>query len=89
MATMRIPKSVPRDLKPAAELAVSTGWRVQRTRSGHLKWVTPDGRPVFCGSTPSKWKRGHENTIAKLRRAGLAILRETVYTALRVWYSRH
>jgi predicted RNA binding protein YcfA (HicA-like mRNA interferase family) len=59
--------------KEVAELvrrARAHGWVVQKTRGGHLRWKSPDGKVVFSGSTPSD-VRAVRNIRSSLRRMGL------------------
>lgn len=63
---------IPRDLQLAARLARAAGWTITQTGGGHLAWRPPNGRAVFCSSTPSD-RRAMANTIGKLRRAGLEV----------------
>jgi hypothetical protein len=72
-APPRIPRHlhVPRSLRDHARLALSRGWTISVTGSGHLRWRAPDGRAtVFTPRTPSD-RRSAANVTAKLRRAGL------------------
>lgn len=61
---------IPRDLRPAARKAREAGWTITRARNNHLAWKPPNGRTVYCPSTPSD-PRSVANVLGKLRRAGL------------------
>jgi predicted RNA binding protein YcfA (HicA-like mRNA interferase family) len=61
---------IPDALRSMADLAAKLGWTVTHTRSGHLRWRSPDGVTVFTPSTPSD-HRSSKNSRAQLRRAGL------------------
>lgn len=62
-------------LKRIAALAVSVGFRVERTKGGHVRFVPPDKtkQVVHVSGTASDWKRAQRNAEADLRRAGLAV----------------
>lgn len=66
--------SIHRIVKPCYRLAAATalqqGWRISTTNNNHLKWQPPVGQPIFGPSTPSD-RRGIENLIHQLKRAGL------------------
>lgn len=51
-------------------MALAQGWTIRRTGGDHFLWMAPDGRRVYCGSTPSDVRAG-KNQRARLRRAGL------------------
>jgi len=68
MPKVRIPKELQRIYK----IAVKQGWTVEIRHSGHMKWESPAGAPVFTASTPSD-PRGIKNHIARLKNAGLVI----------------
>lgn len=63
-------RNVPVHLKQAARTARSKGWVITVTGSGHLRWVSPNGVKVFTSKTPGG-NRSHQNTVSKLRKAGL------------------
>lgn len=70
--------SIPRPLRktglqPIAEMAAEQGWTFEVTGSGHLRWVSPDGKVVVTPSTPSD-RRSELNSRSQLRRAGLVDL---------------
>ena len=49
-----------------------TGWRLERTRNMHLRWVSPDGE-IVIGAGTSGYPRTRANFIAELKRAGLQV----------------
>jgi len=61
---------VPSCLRDHARLALSRGWTISITGSGHLRWRSPDGKTVFTPRTPG-YGRSAASITAKLRRAGL------------------
>lgn len=62
---------VPEPYRKLARAAVRSGWRIERTgRSGHVAWISPEGRTVFAPTSPSDF-RSYKNVITKLRHAGL------------------
>jgi len=65
---------VVKELRELARVAVSQGWRVERTGKQHLRWVPPtrDKRVIYSGSTPSDYRAIH-NIRAMLRREGLRV----------------
>lgn len=70
-------RRVPKALKEAMGLAVDMGWTCDTTKRGHVRLRPPPGGDspraaiVFPG-TSSEY-RGHLNTIADLRRAGVPV----------------
>lgn len=64
-------KNFPRHLRKLAKLAISQGWEIDRTGSGHLKWKNPDGRLVITRWSPKSWA-GERNDISLLKRGGLS-----------------
>lgn len=54
-------------LQPVLDYARQHGFRVNRTRGGHLRLSKRGCPPVFTSSTPSD-PRGVKNTLALLRR---------------------
>ena len=53
-----------------AKVARTPGWRVERTRGGHVVVWPPNGAPpIFTGSTTGAG-RGTANHLARLKRAG-------------------
>jgi len=59
------------EMKKWRKLAKKQGWKISKTGSGHLRWVSPDGESVITPATPGKGNRSLENMKANLRRAGL------------------
>lgn len=61
------------DIDHLTGYCISQGWHVDLSRGGnHIKVFSPDGKMVVLPSTPSDW-RSVRNSIADLRRAGLAV----------------
>lgn len=58
------------DFREIRKFALEHKWRVDRTMSGHWKFVPPRGRPVIFSGSPSD-NRSWMNFIASLRRGGL------------------
>jgi hypothetical protein len=42
---------MPKELRPLAWKYEAKGWCLSRTRSGHIKWIAPDGTVVTVTST--------------------------------------
>lgn len=63
-----------REVEDLADLARHQGWRVERTRSGHWRFLPPNPSlpAVVASGTPSDW-RALRNFRAQLRRSGLAL----------------
>lgn len=53
----------------ALRAAIREGAVVTPTGGGHLKLVIGSQPPVFIPSTPSKWNRSADNSLANVRRA--------------------
>lgn len=66
---MRIPK----DYEDFAVAAEEQGWKLEKTKGGHIAWISPDGKKVFSPSSPGDRKRGRLNVRRKLRDHGLRI----------------
>jgi hypothetical protein len=59
-----------KELKEITREAERQGWRVGKTKKGHLKFFAPDGESIVTtGGTPSD-HRSIDNLIARLRRYG-------------------
>lgn len=58
-----------REIRAVAAELQRQGWRVERTRRGHLRAVPPQGQMVILPSTPSD-RRSLYNAIARLRAQG-------------------
>jgi hypothetical protein len=69
---MMRPLKLPECYRELARAARAAGWDITRRRSGHLAWRSPSGAVVFTPATPSDW-RAARNSVADLRRAGLAV----------------
>jgi hypothetical protein len=68
--------SFPKYLRPYVKAAEQAGWRVEPTKSGHVRFLPSDKtcRAIVAASTPSEC-RGELNLRAALRRAGLELPR--------------
>ena len=55
-------------LRALIEFALGEGWKVVRTRGGHLLFTKPDCAPIYTSSTASDY-RAERNARAQLRRA--------------------
>ena len=55
-------------LRALIEFALSEGWKVVRTRSGHLLFTKPGCAPIYTSSTASD-HRAALNARAQIRRA--------------------
>lgn len=74
-AEVRTPDKIqrdPREVEALAEIARAQGWRIERTRGGHWRFVPPDPTRdiVVMSGTASDW-RAVRNFRAALRRSGL------------------
>lgn len=54
-------------LKRVVRYAHDHGWKVRRTRGGHVRFTKPGCPPVFTGFSPSD-ARAEKNVLARLRR---------------------
>lgn len=61
--------STKKDFEELKKSAVKQGWRIESTKNGHLKWMSPTGELVISESTGSDY-RGIKNHLSRLRRAG-------------------
>lgn len=50
--------------------ALAQGWRIEPTRNGHERWLSPSGGTAVISGTPSD-HRALLNARADLKRAGL------------------
>lgn len=73
--------SRPRDAasrrRELAEIAISQGWHVEQTKSGHWRFIPPDTTKrivVLPGTSVSR--SGMRNALADLRRSGLIVARD-------------
>jgi predicted RNA binding protein YcfA (HicA-like mRNA interferase family) len=55
-------------LRALIEFALGEGWKVVRTRGGHLLFTKPGCAPIYTSSTASD-HRAERNALAQLRRA--------------------
>jgi len=59
------------DMKDIEKAAQEQGWRVERTRSGHPKFLHPDPRQgIVIGSGTPGDRRSINNLLAQLKRRG-------------------
>lgn len=64
------PMSAKKELKEIVKSAEKQGWRVKRTKKGHLMFLAPDGvNKLTTGGTPGEYK-AIDNLLAHLRRHG-------------------
>lgn len=61
-----------KEVRRLARAAADAGWDVKRTGGGHLRFLPPEGKPLFMSSTPSDF-RAVTNFRAQLRRSGLQL----------------
>ena len=61
-----------RELQKIMRVAVSEGWRLEKSNGGHIKWIRPDGFIYFSSQTPSD-VRAIYKIRAALRKAGLTL----------------
>jgi len=58
------------DMRSLRKKALDQGWRIEPTRNGHERWLSPSGGTVVMSGTPSD-HRALRNAVADLKRAGL------------------
>lgn len=58
-----------KDIKQLIGQATKQGWRVERTRNDHLKWIPPQGAFIISASTPSD-SRAIKHITKSLEKAG-------------------
>jgi len=59
-----------KELKELRKAAEAQGWRIEKTKKGHWKFLAPNGEDiVIVAGTPSS-KRGFDHAVADLRRYG-------------------
>lgn len=63
-----------KELKTLINLAVGQGWSVSINKSGHYKWVAPNGKIVFSSSTPSD-NRALKNLERDLKANGFIVIK--------------
>jgi predicted RNA binding protein YcfA (HicA-like mRNA interferase family) len=61
--------SCKKELHQLLKKAEKQGWRVNRTKGDHYKWVSPEGQIVFSAQTPSD-SRAIKNIIRDLAKKG-------------------
>jgi len=56
-----------KDFLDVIKKAEKQGWTVNRVKSGHFKWVNPEGQSVFSSYSPSDFRaiRKHISTLKK------------------------
>lgn len=59
-------------MKDLMKAAKKQGWRVEPTRSGHIRFTPPwkDKQQIICSSTPSD-RNALRNALSQLKRNGL------------------
>jgi hypothetical protein len=62
-----------KDLAVLIKIAIEAGWRVERTKSGHYKWLSPNSIDFFYSSSTPSDNRALENLKQDLRRRGLDV----------------
>lgn len=65
---MKIPN---KELRLVCKKAESQGWVITRGKT-HLKWTSPEGKPIFTAYTPSD-ARAIKNILSMLKRNGLKV----------------
>lgn len=65
-----------RELRAAERAALSQGWEIQPTKSGHFKWFNPDGELVTITPGTANGSRTTKNYLAYLKRGGLVLNRK-------------
>lgn len=65
-------KAMSKDLRKVMRVAELANWRVEATRNGHFRWLSPDGATIVTAGTASD-VRAYRNTLSLLRRHGLAV----------------
>lgn len=63
-------KGISKDLLKLARAAKKQGWRVEPGRSGHLRWIPPNGKTWVASSKTTSDKRSIRNVRAALRKRG-------------------
>lgn len=63
---------LPKEWRDLIAEATRQGWQIELTGSNHLRWRSPEGKPVFSASTPSD-HRAIKNIRSMLRRNGLRL----------------
>lgn len=68
---MSAPRIPGREYQELARKARRQGWTVEPTRSGHIRWIPPDGATVLI-SPGTGSARSWRNHFARMRAAGYA-----------------
>lgn len=56
------------DMKAFVRRKIKEGWKIERTKKGHLRWFcAATGAVIFSASTPSDY-RTLQNTMADIKR---------------------
>lgn len=58
-------------LRDLIRLAEEQGWRIERMRGGHLKWIPPVGEFITSSSTPKMNGHAWRNVLSQLEKRGL------------------
>lgn len=64
-----------KEIAKLSQLAINQGWKVERNKNNHLKFLAPNGNIVFVSSTPSD-HRALENIKRDLRVNGLVMVKK-------------
>lgn len=65
---------VPEEFRGLLAAAQKAGWCLERSGSGHLRLVPPDGgKSIYCAMTPGRGGRQRRNLRADLRRRGVKV----------------
>ena len=62
-----------KDMRKLAKACTANGWRVEPTRGGHVRLLSPDGEHLIIAEATPSDRRSLSNTKARLRRAGLEL----------------
>ena len=60
-----------KDLRTLCKKAETQGWVVTQGKT-HLKWLSPEGKPIFTSYSPSD-VRAIKNIVSMLRKNGLKL----------------
>ena len=69
MVGMSKPKVSSKELRILFAKAKKQGWQIEFTKKCHFKMLAPDGKVMFCPSTPSDF-RSLRNVLAEMKRHG-------------------
>ncbi len=62
--------SARKDIEAVIDAARRQGWRVEKTRGGHWRLYSPDGRGIVHASGTPGSARAVQKTVSKLRQYG-------------------